>query len=181
MRELSLHILDLIENSIRAGVSIVSVTIEEDHTQDLLRITVEDNGGGLKVPPDVAAHPFYTTKDGKRVGLGLSLFQAAAERAGGNLVLGKSAFGGLAVTVTMQLSHVDRTPMGNLAATLSSVACTNPGIDLRCRLRVDGREHAVSVSEVAQSLNFGEFQGLEVARRISEEIKNAIVSLRVSA
>jgi anti-sigma regulatory factor (Ser/Thr protein kinase) len=180
MRELSLHILDLIENSIRAGVSVVSVTIEEDHTQDLLKIRVEDNGGGLQVSPEVATYPFYTTKNGKRVGLGLSLFGAAAERAGGRLTLGKSALGGLAVTVTMRLTHVDRTPMGNLAATLSSVACTNPGIDLRCRLRVDGRERAVSVSQVAQQLNFGDFQGLEVARRISEEIKNAIVSLKVS-
>jgi anti-sigma regulatory factor (Ser/Thr protein kinase) len=180
MRELSLHILDLIENSVRAGVTVVSLLIEEDHAKDVLKICVEDNGCGLQVSPDVATHPFYTTKNGKRVGLGLSLFQAAAQRAGGGLTLGKSALGGLAVTVTMRLSHVDRTPMGNLAGTLSSVACTNPGIDLRCRLRVDGREHAVSAFEVAKELNFGEPQGLAVARRISEEIKGAIVSLKVS-
>jgi anti-sigma regulatory factor (Ser/Thr protein kinase) len=180
VRELSLHILDLIENSIRAGVSVVSVTVEEDHAEDLLKISVEDNGRGLQVSPNVAVNPFYTTKSGKRVGLGLSLFRAAAERANGSLTLGKSPLGGLVVTVTMRLSHIDRSPLGDLAATLASVACTNPDIDIRCKLKVDGRESAVSVSEVARKLNFNEFRGLAVARLISEEIKNAMVTLAVS-
>ncbi len=94
MREIALHILDLIENSIRAQASIIAVSVEAMPEQDLLRIVIEDNGTGLKVSPEAALDPFYTTKSGKRTGLGLSLFRAAAESTGGRLTLGKSSLGG---------------------------------------------------------------------------------------
>ena len=179
MLELSLHILDLIENSIRAGVTVIKVTVAEDPVRDFMKIVVEDNGGGLSVPPSVALDPFFTTKNGKRVGLGLSLFRAAAEQAQGKLTISKSKLGGLAVTATMKLSHVDRSPLGDLAATLSSVVCTNPNIELTCQLRVGKRECVVSVSDVAAELHLGECRGLAVARQLSEKIKSAIVSLEV--
>jgi len=181
MRELALHILDLIENSIRAGVSMICVTIEENRKEDSLKIAVEDNGTGLPVSPDVATDPFFTTKAGKRVGLGLSLFRAAAEQAGGGLTVGKSEYGGVSVVAKMGLSHIDRNPLGDLAATLSSVVCTNPHLDLWCRFCVDGREHTVKVSDVVKELKVGDCRGLTVARHFSEKIKAAISSLEVSA
>jgi hypothetical protein len=181
MREFSLHILDLIENSIRAGASSIIVTIEEDHQKDLLKIIVEDNGSGLQVPPEDATDPFYTTKQGKRTGLGLSLFKAAAEQAGGGMRLLKSATGGLRVEVTMRLFHIDRSPMGDLAATFSSVVCTNPNIDLHCNFRVGDKECSIRTKEVAKEMNVGEFRGLAVARLVSEKIKSAITSLEVIA
>ncbi len=67
------------ENSIRARASVIAVTVEALPAQDLLRVVVEDNGTGLKVPPEQVLDPFYTTKRGKKTGLGLSLFRAAAE------------------------------------------------------------------------------------------------------
>ena len=88
MRALSLHILDLVENSIRAQATTIVIRIVADPAADLLRIEIEDDGTGLKVTPEQALDPFYTTKGGKRTGLGLSLFRAAAEAAGGGLTLG---------------------------------------------------------------------------------------------
>jgi len=181
MRELALHILDLIENSIRAGVSMICVTIEENRKEDSLKIAVEDNGTGLPVSPDMAADPFFTTKAGKRVGLGLSLFRAAAEQAGGGLTIGKSEYGGVSVVAKMGLNHIDRNPLGDLAATLSSVVCTNPHLDLWCRFCVEGREQTVKVSDVVKELKVGDCRGLTVARHFSEKIKAAISSLEVSA
>ena len=70
MREIALHILDLIENSLRAQASAIAVTVEAVPAQDLLRIVVEDNGSGLKVPPETVLDPFYTTK---QLGRGLGL------------------------------------------------------------------------------------------------------------
>ncbi|HNT89402.1 MAG TPA: ATP-binding protein, partial [Candidatus Hydrogenedentes bacterium] len=72
MRELSLHILDLMENATRAGATVVYVGITENVAQDTLEIVVEDNGPGLPASSDAALDPFYTTKGGKRTGLGLS-------------------------------------------------------------------------------------------------------------
>ena len=181
MRDLSLHVLDLIENSIRAGATVIAVSIVQDREQDLLRIVVEDNGPGLSVPTELALDPFYTTKGGKRVGLGLSLFRGAAERAGGTLALERSPLGGLAVVATMRLSHVDRSPLGDLAATFSSVVCTNPQLDLRCRFSNGPREWVVRAPDVAKELPADDRCGLAVARRVSERIKTGLAAIEVVA
>ena len=170
VRDLSLHILDLIENAIRAEASVVSVTVVEDVRQDTLAIVVEDNGPGLAVPGEAAADPFYTTKPGKPTGLGLSLFRAAAERAGGWLTVGRSALGGACISATMQLGHVDRTPLGDLAATFSAVVCTEPHIDLRLRLCVGDRVCVVQTTDVVNELPVRDRCGIAVARRFRERI-----------
>ena len=177
MRELSLHILDLIENSIRAGATVVALTVEERNEADILEITVEDNGPGLDVPPEKALDPYYTTKHGKHTGLGLSLFKAAAEEAGGMLTLGKSALGGLSVTARMQLSHIDRRPMGDLAATVSAVVCTNPDLDLCCMLRSKRGESRLCVSDIAKELYADERCGLVIARRVSEKVRSGLAAM----
>jgi hypothetical protein len=179
MRDLSLHLLDLMENSIRVEATIIAVTIVLDPERDLLRIAVEDNGPGLSVPPETALDPFYTTKSGKRTGLGLSLMRGAAERAGGRMTLSRSPLGGLAASATMQLSHVDRSPLGDVAATLSSIACTNPEVDLWCRLVVSGREWVVRSSDVARELPAGERGGLAVARRIAEKVREGLAAAEI--
>lgn len=151
MRDLSLHILDLMENSLRVGATVVAVAIDADTEEDRLRIAIEDNGPGLAVGAEAALSPFYTTKEGKKTGLGLSLFKAAAERAEGGLVLVRSPLGGLAVRAEMQYSHVDRSPLGDLAGTLAAVCCTHPEVDVRLRLRVDGVEVAVGSRELLET------------------------------
>ncbi len=203
MRDLSLHLLDLMENSIRAEATVISVTIEQDPAKDKLRIVVEDNGPGLAVSAEQALDPFYTTKAGKRTGLGLSLFQGAAERAGGRVTVGRSPLGGVLVAACMRLSHVDRSPMGDLAATLSSVACTNPEVDLWCRLvryadeipdsksqipdwqaTAGGRvvrEWVVRSSEVEKELPLGGRCGLAVARRLAEKVREGMAAVEIMA
>ena len=85
--------------------------------------------------------------------------------------------GGVAVRAEMQMSHVDRSPLGDLAATLSSVVCTNPEVDITCRLEIDGRERIVRVCEVAGELPDGRQHGLLAARRLSKRIREALSAL----
>jgi len=177
MRDLSLHILDLMENSIRAGAGAIAVTVAVEPDQGTLEIVVEDDGPGLKVAPEVALDPFYTTKDGKRVGLGLSLFREAVEAVDGMLTLEKSELGGLKVRGVMALRHVDRRPLGDLAATLSSVICTNPHLDLTCRLRVGKCEAIVRTADVLSEITAEERGGLAVARRLSQRIHSALATV----
>ena len=179
MREISLHILDLIENSARAGASTILMTLIEDYDANTLKIIVEDNGPGLSVPPETAVSPFYTTKNGKRTGLGLSLLCSTAEQAAGRVTLRQSTLGGLAVEATMQLDHVDRIPIGDIAATVSSVVCTNPELDLLCRFAVGNEQCLVRVSDVAKELPIGKRNGLAVARRVAERIRTGIETLNV--
>ncbi len=150
MRELSLHVLDLVENSVRAGAGVVAVAVEEQPDRDLLAISVEDDGPGLAVEPEQALDPFYTTKEGKRTGLGLSLFRQQVELAGGGVELGRSALGGLAVRARLGLAHVDRYPLGDLAGTLAGVVAANPGIEIRARLARGDREVNVSSADAGR-------------------------------
>ena len=180
MRELSLHILDLVENAVRAGATVIAVSVEEEPVADLLVISVEDDGPGLAVEADIAADPFFTTKEGKKTGLGLSLLKFRVEQSGGCFRLERSSLGGLAVRASMPLSHVDRSPLGDLAATLASVVCTCPDVELRSRLRVGKREWNVSTTDILRGLPVGGRSEIAVARRMKERIAEGLSALRVS-
>ncbi len=179
MRELALHILDLVENSLRAGAGVIEVTVDEQPAQDALLISVEDDGPGLAVPPEDAVDPFYTSKEGKKTGLGLSLLKFRAEQAGGSFRLERSELGGCAVRAAMPLGAVDRSPLGDLAATLASVVCTNPEVDLRATLRVGDRTWSASSAELARALPAGSRGSLGVARLMKERIAEGISALRL--
>jgi hypothetical protein len=181
LRELSLHVLDLVENSVRAGSRVVAVAVEEQPDRDLLAISVEDDGPGLAVEPEQALDPFYTTKEGKRTGLGLSLFRQQVERAGGGVELGRSALGGLAVRARLGLAHVDRSPLGDLAGTLAGVVAANPGIEIRARLvRGDRTVNVSSTSPdgAAESSKRGTGGAARAAaRRLAERVNEGIAAL----
>jgi len=180
LREMSLHILDLIENAIRAGAAVVAVAVEQDPAQDRLCIGVEDNGPGLPVAAETAVDPFFTTKEGKKTGLGLSLLKFRAEQAGGTFRLEPACLGGVSVKAVMALSHVDRSPLGDLAATLASVVCTSPEVELRCRLRVGEREWRVSTADIERKLPLGGRSQITVARHVRERIAEGLAALLVS-
>ncbi len=181
MRELSLHILDLVENSLRAGASIIAVSVEADAAADRLWIVVEDNGRGLKIAPEAAVDPFYTTKPGKRTGLGLALMKAAAEATGGRLTIGKSTLGpvGVAVTAEFGLTHVDRNPLGDLAGTLASLVCTNPGVEFRFSVRAGEQGGRVCTTDVAGAAGLSREDGLAlgaaVRARLAQELERCAI------
>jgi signal transduction histidine kinase len=171
LRDLSLHVLDLLENSIRAGATVICVTVGQDPAQNRLDISVEDNGPGLPTETDKALDPFFTTKAEKRTGLGLSLFRATAERAGGSLQIGRSPLGGLAVKAMMQLDHVDRIPLGDLAATLSSPLYTNPELDVWCRIETPETRGEVRASSFRVDVPPEACNPIAVARRMAEGVR----------
>lgn len=151
MHDLSLYLLDILENSVRAGATIVVTTIVADRAHDELSITVEDDGPGLPVEPEQALDPFYTTKPNKKTGLGLSLFRQAAEAADGWLTIGRShALGGAIVHAEMSLANVDRPPLGDVAASLVAIVVTNPDIEFRIDIDDDGSRTSLCGPELPQ-------------------------------
>lgn len=130
MVDISLHLLDLLQNSAHAGATRVEVTVHEDARRDLLSVKVKDNGKGMDVSLlDKVLDPFCTTS-AKRVGLGLSFVAQAAAMAGGTLQVASTPGNGAEVAATFTLSHVDRQPLGDLAATAVAFLAGNPGTDL---------------------------------------------------
>ncbi len=128
MRELSLHILDALQNSLEAGATLVELVIEEDLVADRLTITIRDNGQGMTEAQ--LAHvtdPFFTTRKTRKVGLGVPLFKAAAERCNGELNLASQVGVGTTLTATFQYSHLDRAPLGDMTGTLMAVILGGAG------------------------------------------------------
>ena len=180
MRELALHILDLIENALRAGAGTIAVSVEEDAQADRLVIQVEDDGPGIEAPLERALDPFFSTKPGKKTGLGLSLFRFRLEQAGGRLTLSRSALGGLAVRGEMALGHVDRSPLGDLATTLSTVVASSPQVELRCSLRMGDRDWSSSSRELAEAMaGNGGANPFTLAREVYKNIKEGLAALRI--
>ncbi len=138
MRELSLHILDIVQNSIEAGATLVELTIEEDPAADWLTITVQDNGHGMDEEQLARVFdPFFTTRDTRRIGLGLPLFKAAAERCNGDLTITSQPGKGTRVQATFQRSHIDRAPLGDMSLTLAPLIVAAK-CDLHYRHQVGG-------------------------------------------
>jgi hypothetical protein len=178
MRDISLHLLDLMENAVRAEATLIAVRIEMDRVSDKMRIVIEDDGRGLEITPEEAVDPFRTTKSGKRTGLGLSLFKAAAERAGGTMALRPSDLGGLAVEATMQWSHVDRAPLGDIAETASGILCAAPRVALRCRFSRDAQSRDVLSDEVRRRI--GNDSELALAAAVGVEVRTALHDLDIT-
>jgi len=138
MHDLSLYLLEMLENSVRAGAERIDVGLGIDRGSDQMWLTVDDDGHGLTASPEQTLDPFYTTKPGKKTGLGLSLLKAEAEAAEGGLTIGPSeSLGGTRVNVYMRSSHVDRPPLGDVATTVVVMAATNPQIEFTVSLSGD--------------------------------------------
>ena len=131
MRELALHILDVVENALEANACHVELVVVEDHTQDRLTITVRDDGRGMDAETVLKVRdPFYTTRTTRHVGLGIPLLDAAAARCAGGLDIQSTPGIGTTITATFQHSHIDRAPLGDMPGTLMGILLRDQAFDL---------------------------------------------------
>lgn len=128
MIDLSLHLLDLLQNCAHAGATEVKVSVNEERDLDVLWVRVTDNGRGMDSEErSRSLDPFFSTHP-KRVGLGLPMVFQAARSAGGSASLRSEPGCGTEVLLQFKMSHPDRQPIGDLAATLVCFLAGNPGI-----------------------------------------------------
>lgn len=130
MEDLSLHILDIVENSLRANAKHIGIRLVQNKKKDELTLEVEDDGDGMSEETRRrSTHPFFTTKNGKKVGLGLPLLAQSAEEAGGTLEIESARGKGTTVVAVFRLSHIDRKPLGNLEETMRCLKMTHPEVN----------------------------------------------------
>jgi len=140
MRDLSLHVLDLLDNCLAAAATWASVEVREDTDRDLVEIEVQDNGVGMDaVSLARARDPFFTTRPGKRTGMGLPLFAQAAREAGGEVAIESEPGGGTRVRASFRLGHPDRKPLGDMEGTIEAVRAAHPEMELAYRHTVVAR------------------------------------------
>ena len=154
MQDLSLHILDIVENATKAGATLIEIYVSEDINKDLLQITIKDNGRGMDAAMlKGATDPFVTTRTTRRVGLGLPLLEQAAKETGGNLLITSEPGKGTKVVATFQESHIDRRPVGDMGATLTTLIMGNPDLDFIYFSNLDGEEIEVDTRSIRGELN----------------------------
>jgi signal transduction histidine kinase len=130
MEDLSLHILDVVENSIEANASKIEIKIIEGKNKDLLAVEIKDNGRGMnRETINKVLDPFYTTRTTRRVGMGLSLLAQAAKESNGNFEINSEVGVGTEVKATFQYSHIDRKPIGDMKNTLITLMVSHPEIN----------------------------------------------------
>jgi signal transduction histidine kinase len=140
MEDLSLHILDIVQNSLAASASEVKIVILEDTIGDRLEVEIEDDGHGMdENTRKKALDPFFTTRSTRRVGLGLPLLAQAARESGGSFDLSSTPGRGTSVRAVFQLSHPDRKPLGDLAGTLGVVLAGKRDLDLLFEYRKNAK------------------------------------------
>jgi len=153
MQELSLNVLDVAENSVRADASLIGITVEEDTAADRLTIIIEDNGKGMtREQVQAVTDPFYTTRTTRKVGLGIPFFRMAAQLTGGDLTIQSEVGKGTTVTATFGLTNIDRMPLGDMNGTVSTLVQCNPRVDFRYVRRLDGREMVMDTREFREVL-----------------------------
>ena len=153
MLTLSDHILDITENSIRAGAKLIEISIDEDSENDLLTIEIKDDGHGMS--PDVVQKvldPFYTTKTVRRVGLGLPLLKDAAERSGGTFQIKSQENQGTTVKATFGLHHLDRQPLGAIINIMVILIISNSDIDFFYKHRHNDRRFEMDTREIRKEI-----------------------------
>jgi signal transduction histidine kinase len=137
MQDISLHLLDIIENSVRAQASNVWIALEVAVLKNRLSITVRDDGTGMDAETlQHAQDPFYTTKleRVKKVGLGIPLFKQNAEMCGGSFCMSSTVGQGTELQASFRFDHVDRMPIGSLADTLLGSIIGHPEVDFHVHL-----------------------------------------------
>jgi len=178
LRELSLHILDVVENGITAGASCIAIRVEESSAADRLQINVHDDGRGM--PAQKVHHvedPFVTTRTTRRVGLGLSLLAAAARRCEGDIRVSAPPGKGTEVSATFRRSHIDRAPLGDMAATLGMLILGNPHIDFVYIHRLDDREFTLDTRELKRELEGVDLSDPVVVSHLTQSIRRSLREL----
>jgi len=150
MKDLSLHLLDILENSAKAGATEVAIRLAWG--KEWLDLEIADNGPGF--PDSVKADPtdpFRTTRTERKVGLGLALLRAAAEQTGGSLELGTAKEGGVWLRARFQFNHLDAKPLGRLEDALNAAMLAWPKLNLSVRIGPD-REEVLNTKEIKAQL-----------------------------
>lgn len=175
MNELSLHILDIVQNSIKANAHLVEIIINEQDIEDSYSITITDDGHGMdeKTLTEVS-DPFFTTRTTRKVGMGTSLFKMAAELCEGAFAIESTVDVGTKVTATFIKSHIDRAPLGAIDETITILMLNDSDIDIFYKHTVNDRTYIFDTREVRQVLDGIPFTDYNVIEWVKNNIKDGL-------
>ena len=180
MKDISLHILDIVQNSVVAKSSLIEIDIFENIIDDKLEIKITDNGIGMNEETlRKVLDPFFTTRKTRNVGLGLSLMKANCLNTGGSFQIDSIEGQGTTVKAVFVYSNIDRPPLGNIPQTISTILMSEESFDLTLTYSVDQDSFEFSTIEVKEMLDEDiDFKDYEISNWIENFIEENINSLK---
>lgn len=169
MKELSLHILDIVQNSIKAGASLIEVSIMENSADNILNIIIKDNGCGMNEETvKNVVNPFFTTRTTRKVGLGIPLLQEAAMRCNGSFEI-KSQIGvGTTISCSFERNNIDRAPLGDMSGTIMTIVNSLEKCEFNYIHSIDTKSYEFSTIKIKQVLEEDSLDSPEILLWIKE-------------
>lgn len=178
MKDLSLHLLDIIRNSTAASARNIKVQITAYTSEDKLTIIIEDDGTGMDNELlERVTNPFTTTRTTRKIGMGIPLLKASAEMSSGELKIDSVKGKGTVVYATFKISHIDRPPLGDIASTMTSLIAAEPEIEFMLSLNSDNGSFRFDTAEIKEKLGDVPINEIEVISWIGEFIEEGIKSI----
>lgn len=179
MKELSLHILDIVQNSVRAKATEVELIVNEDLTKNILEIIIKDNGKGMpKELIEQIKNPFATTRTTRKVGLGIPLLLEAAQRCDGDLDIQSEEGVGTILKTYFKHNHIDRAPMGDLVNTITMLILSSPEIRYIFTYSINSKDFTMDTKEVQDILGGVPINDLTVIKWLEDYLNENIGALK---
>lgn len=179
MRELSLNVLDIAQNSIKAEASLVEIELSESTEKKELLIGIYDNGKGM-TPEQVQSvtDPFFTTRTTRKVGLGIPFFKMSAEMTGGEFEIESEVGKGTRVRALFKTDHLDFTPVGDMCSTVILLITMNLHVDFIYKRVIDKKEFTVDTRQLKEILGDVPLNEPSIVSWITDYIKENTKQLR---
>ena len=169
MPEISMNVLDIAENSVRADASLIEITVDIDQDADKLSIIIKDDGCGM-TPEQVeqVTDPFFTTRTTRKGGLGVPFYKMAALNTGGDFSIESEPGAGTVTTAVFGLSHIDRMPLGDINGTIHTLVVFNTHIDFRYIYKFNDRSFSLDTREFKEILEGVPLNSPEISAYIKD-------------
>ena len=173
MQELSLNILDIAQNSVVAGASLIEITVHAyGEGNNMLDIIIKDNGKGMdRKTLENVTNPFFTSRTTRKVGLGIPLFKMAAEMTGGSFDIQSEVGVGTQVKAAFDTSSIDCTPLGDVWDTVAILIQMNEAIDFVYTAKTDRDEFVCDTRQLKEIMEGASLSNPMVVRWIKEFIE----------
>lgn len=181
LRELSLHLMDIVQNSIVAGATLIEIEYSQNSARQELVLAVRDNGKGMDSEQlEKVQSPFFSTRTTRKIGLGIPLFKMAAEATGGSFSIDSTPGVGTLVRAVFLSGHIDMVPPGDINETVRLLVTGNPDLDFTFLRKLDDREFVLDTREMRQILGDIPFSSPDIILWLGDYLKEQEAALKDS-
>lgn len=178
MKELSMHILDIAENSTAAGATDIYIEINESPEENIFSFSIKDNGRGMKAEMlENVRSPFTTSRTTRKVGLGIPMLEQTCVACGGGLTIESEEGKGTYIKATMLFDNMDRPPLGDIESTMQIVLCMNTDINFIYKHIYNERSFIIDTKEIKEVLDGVPLNEPEIMQWMKENIHENLINI----